>query len=54
MARNNVVGIGINIPGVDIEEVGLKSKVSLLDYDIAIIDPAIYSFLDLSYSRYYI
>src|SRR3990172_8422377 len=52
MARNNVVGIGINIPGVDIEEVGLKSKVSLLDYDIAIIDPAIYSFYGYSYDEY--
>lgn len=52
MARNNVVSIGINIPGADIEEVSLRSKVSLLDYDIAIIDPAIYSFYGYSYDEY--
>lgn len=34
MARNSVVGIGVDIPGADIEEVSLRSKVSLLDYDM--------------------
>lgn len=52
MTRNNVVSIGINIPGTDIKEVSLKSKVSLLDYDIVIIDPAIYSFYGYSYDEY--
>jgi hypothetical protein len=44
MAKNNVVGIGLDIPGTDIEEISLKSKVSLLDYDVVIIDPSINSF----------
>ncbi|HDY88988.1 MAG TPA: hypothetical protein ENH82_12855 [bacterium] len=52
MARYNVVCIGIDIPGAEIEEVSLKSKVSLLDFDIAIIDPAIYSFYSYSYDEY--
>lgn len=52
MARNSVVGIGMDIPGADIEEVSLKTKVSLLDYDIAIIDPAIYTFYGYSYEEY--
>jgi len=52
MAKNNVVSIGLDIPGTDLEEISLKSKVSLLDYDVAIIDPAIYNFYGYSYDEY--
>jgi hypothetical protein len=52
MAKKSVVGVGINIPGADIEEVSLRSKTSLLDYDIAIIDPDIYNFYGYSYTEY--
>jgi len=52
MAKNNVVGIGVNIPGANIEEVSIQSKVSLLDYDIAIIDPIISSFYEYSNDKY--
>lgn len=44
MAKSNIIIVGLDIPGVEAETTSLKSKVSLLDYDIAIIDPAIYDF----------
>ena len=44
MAKKNVVSIGIEIPGSDAKHINLKSKDSLLDYDIVIIDPSIYNF----------
>jgi len=52
MAKNSVVSIGLQIPGADIETVSLRSKASLLDYDIAIVDPAIYDFYGYGYEDY--
>lgn len=48
MARSKLVSIGFYIPGADIETTSLRSKVSLLDYDIAIINPDIYNFYGYS------
>ena len=52
MGKKSVVSIGIDIPGVEIESINFKSKTSLLDYDIAIIDPTIYDFYVYNYEDY--
>ena len=52
MGKKSVVSVGADIPGADIENISLKSKVSLLDYDVAIINPAIYDFYGYSYEDY--
>ena len=52
MAKKKVLSIGIEIPGADVEQITLKSKVSLLDYDIVIIDPCINCFFGYSYDEY--
>lgn len=52
MAKKSVVSIGIEIPGSDDKQISLKSKISLLDYDIVIIDPAIYDFYGYSHDDY--
>jgi hypothetical protein len=52
MGKKNVVSIGYDIPGADIEKISLKSKASLLDYDVVIINPAIYDFYGYSYDEY--
>lgn len=44
-----IIKIGIDIPGDESKYTSLKSKLSLLDYDIAIVNPAIYEFYDYSY-----
>ncbi|WP_218398533.1 hypothetical protein [Alteromonas lipotrueae] len=52
MAKKNVVSIGMEIPGADIKTLSMKSKSSLLDFDIIIIDPAIDDFYGYSYEDY--
>ena len=52
MAKKSVVSIGIEIPGSEAKRISLQSKVSLLDYDVIIIDPAIYEFYGYSYDDY--
>ena len=52
MAKKIVACIGMDIPGAEIESISLKSKVSLLDYDIVIIDPVIDDFYGYSYEEY--
>jgi len=42
----NIVKIGINIPGDESNYTSLQSKLSLLDYDIAVVNPNIYEFYD--------
>lgn len=45
MARKSIISVGMELPGVDdVKKVGLNSKTSLLDYDVAIIDPSIFEF----------
>jgi len=48
----NIIKIGIEIPGDESKYTSLKSKLSLLDYDIAVIDPNIDEFYDYSFDRY--
>jgi len=52
MAKKNIVSIGIEIPGVDVENIDLKSKDSLLDFDVVIINPDIYEFFGYSCGNY--
>ena len=44
MAKKNVVSIGFEIPGSDVEMIGRRSKTSLLDFDVIVIDPSIHEF----------
>jgi len=48
----NVVSIEYEIPGADIENISIKSKVSLLDYDVVIFNPSIYEFYGYGYENY--
>lgn len=54
MARSKIIGVGIDMPGTgaEVDTTSLRSKVSLLDYDIAIINPAIYNFYGYSFDEY--
>lgn len=52
MTKKNVASIGIKIPGADIKTVNLRSKVSLLDYDIVIINPDISRLYGYRYDEY--
>lgn len=54
MARSRIIGVGIDIPGTgaEVETTSLRSKASLLDYDIAVINPAIDNFYGYSYEEY--
>jgi hypothetical protein len=47
-----LIKIGIDIPGDESKYTSLKSKLSLLDYDIAVVNPHIYDFYDYSYDDY--
>ena len=51
MEKKSVVSIGMEIPGTDVKNISLRSKTSLLDYDIIIVDPAINDFYG-SYEEY--
>jgi hypothetical protein len=44
MAKKKIISIGFDIPGVDLERINFKSKTSLLDFDISIINPDISNF----------
>jgi len=48
----NIIKIGIDIPGDESKYTSLKSKLSLLDYDIAVVNPNLYEFYDYSYDDY--
>jgi len=48
----NIIKIGIDIPGDESKYASLKSKLSLLDYDIAVVNPNIYEFYDYSFDDY--
>lgn len=52
MAKRNIVSVGMDIPGVDIDRISLMSKASLLDFDIIIIDPNIYEFYGYGFEDY--
>jgi len=52
MAKKKIVSVGMVIPGADVKNISLKSKSSLLDYDVIIIDPEINSFYGYSYDDY--
>jgi len=52
MSKKSVVSIGIEIPGADVEKISIKSKVSLLDYEIVIINPSIFNFYGYSHDNY--
>lgn len=45
----NIITIGIDIPGHKSKYTSLKSKLCLLDYDIAVVNPSIDEFYDYSY-----
>ena len=46
MVKKNIISVGMKLPVTGIKKVNLRSKTSLLDYDIAIIDPSISEFYD--------
>lgn len=48
MAKKKIVSVGMEIPGADVKNISLKSKSSLLDYDVIIIDPEINSFMGIA------
>ncbi|MBN2260674.1 MAG: hypothetical protein JW702_09015 [Clostridiales bacterium] len=52
MGKKSVVSIGADIPGAEFDNISLKSRASLLDYDVVIIDPAIYGFYGYRYEDY--
>ena len=52
MAKKNIVSVGMELPGADVKNISLRSKISLLDYDVIIVDPAIHSFYGYSYEDY--
>jgi hypothetical protein len=43
MAKKNIISIGMQLPGCEVQR--LDSKISLLDYDIIILNPSIDDFL---------
>ncbi len=52
MAKKNIVSVGMEIPGADVKTISLRSKTSLLDYDVIIVDPAIHSLYGYRYTDY--
>src|SRR6056297_2355680 len=52
MAKKSIASVGIEIPGADINRISLRSKTSLLDYDVIIVDPHIYDFYGYNYDNY--
>nr|VFJ92978.1 MAG: hypothetical protein BECKLFY1418A_GA0070994_102736 [Candidatus Kentron sp. LFY] len=52
MSKRTVASVGYHIPDVDVEDISIKSKASLLDYDVVIFDPSIYHFYGYSYGDY--
>jgi len=48
----NIIKIGINIPGDESKYTSLMSKLCLLDYDIAVVNPSITEFYDYRYDDY--
>ncbi|MCP6727517.1 MAG: hypothetical protein KJI69_05915 [Patescibacteria group bacterium] len=52
MSKKRIITLGIEIPGSDAKHVGLDSEISLLDYDVIIIDPVIYEFYGYRYEDY--
>ncbi len=52
MAKKNVVSVGMEIPGADLKRITLKSKSSLLDYDVIIFDLAIDDFYGYGYEHF--
>jgi len=49
MAKKKIISVGVDIPGGQSKSTYLQSKLSLLDYDIAIINPSIFSFYGYAY-----
>nr|VFK24494.1 MAG: hypothetical protein BECKLFY1418C_GA0070996_11805 [Candidatus Kentron sp. LFY] len=52
MSKRTVASVGYDIPDVDVEDISIESKASLLDYDVVIFDPSIYDFYGYSYKDY--
>lgn len=48
----NILAIGVDIPGEQTTYTNMKSKLSLLDYDISIFNPALYEFYGYSCDDY--
>lgn len=53
MPKKKIIYIGLDVPGIDdSNKDSLTSKISLLDYDIIVIDPSIYQLIGYSYDSY--
>lgn len=49
MAKKKIISVGVDIPGGQCKSTYVQSKLSLLDYDIAILNPSIYSYSSEDY-----
>lgn len=52
MAKKKIVSVGVDIPGGQSKSTYLKSKLSLLDFDIAIFNPTIFDFYYMTFDDY--
>lgn len=52
MSKRTIASVGYNIPGTNVEDINIKSKISLLDYDVVIFDPSIYDFYGYGCENY--
>ena len=52
MSKRTIASVGYDIPGVDVEDISIKSKASLLDYDVIVFNPSIYDFYGYGHEDY--